>query len=324
MLKCFVASAFGRDDVDAVYDRCVHPALKRLSIQPLRVDRVEHNDDIDDKILEFLDACDLAIVDLTYARPSAYFEAGVAFGSDKPVVYIARWDHLKARDSDPEGLLRVHFDLQMKNIIKWSAPNAAFAARLERRLRHVTGPLMRLEQQAHVLDAERRAFAALSQHDQLETLGEKSQALLMSRGYKLRKAEGYYMPWPTRFTLYRESEVLRVEVGVDCNPTATKRDLERYAKWSSLGLRSTGVSVDSRFHLILVTLRSVPSARRQDALPGFTTTVDGSMSRKSFGGMGHQYAEDTVIHFIDGVRSRSELTERMRALIVDHELEQHA
>lgn len=88
-MKCFVATAFGRDDVDEVYDKCVRPALKRLHVQPSRVNRVEHNEDIDNKIFELLNAADFAIVDLTYSRPSVYYDAGYAFGTGKPVIYIA-------------------------------------------------------------------------------------------------------------------------------------------------------------------------------------------------------------------------------------------
>src|SRR5262245_31154821 len=84
LMKCFIASALGRPDVDAVYDKCVIPVLERLRVAVSRVDRVEHNDDIDDKIFALLDAADFAIADLSYARPSVYYEAGYAAGAGKP------------------------------------------------------------------------------------------------------------------------------------------------------------------------------------------------------------------------------------------------
>src|ERR1043165_9807243 len=126
-MKCFVASAFGHDDVDAIYDDCIVLILKKLSVVPLRVDRVDHNEDIDNKIFELLDSADFVIADLTYARPSVYYEAGYAAGKSKPVIYIAKRDHFKARDNDPHGNYRVHFDLQMKNIISWSEPDRTFS-----------------------------------------------------------------------------------------------------------------------------------------------------------------------------------------------------
>lgn len=142
-MKCFVESTFDRADVDEVYNRCVRPVLKALSVQTVRVDRVEHNEDIDNKIFELLEQADFAIVDLTYARPSVYYEAGYAMGGGKPVVYIARDDHFRAKDNDPQRLFRVHFDLQMKNIISWSEANDEFSKPLDKRLRQVLKPLFR-------------------------------------------------------------------------------------------------------------------------------------------------------------------------------------
>ena len=89
-MNCFVASAFHHHDVDTIYDLAIRPVLKELKIRPLRVDRVEHNDDIDDRIFRLIGQSQLCIADLTHARPSVYYEAGYAFGGGKPVIYIAR------------------------------------------------------------------------------------------------------------------------------------------------------------------------------------------------------------------------------------------
>jgi hypothetical protein len=61
-----------------------------------------------------------------------YYEAGFAQRS-VPVIYTVRKDHLKPGQPDD---LRVHFDLQMKPIIPWEAPNdSTFSAKLEKRIR---------------------------------------------------------------------------------------------------------------------------------------------------------------------------------------------
>jgi len=171
---------------------------------------------------------------------------------------------------------------------------------------------------------ERESFGTLPQWDRLEKLGDKSRAILMSRDFKLRKTEGRYVPIPSRFAVYRESDSLRLEVGVDCDAAVTKKVLERYSKWSALGLRSTGLVKDNHFHLILVSLRPVPPSRRTDALPNYSTLADGAMFHKGWGGRGGNYDEDTTIHFIDGVRCESELTARLRTLIETHGLASHA
>lgn len=117
-MKCFVASAFGFRDVDKIYG-VVHRTLRQIGVNAVRIDRVEHNEDIDDKICSLIRESDLCIADLTYARPSVYYEAGYAFGLGKPVVYIVKGDHFRPKPGDETGSRRVHFDLQMKNIIKW-------------------------------------------------------------------------------------------------------------------------------------------------------------------------------------------------------------
>jgi nucleoside 2-deoxyribosyltransferase len=182
-MNCFIASAFDHDDVDAIYDLAIRPILKALKIRPTRADRVEHNDDIDDRIFTLIDQSQFCIADLTFARPSVYYEAGYAFGSAKPVIYIARHDHFRARNDDPPGNLRVHFDLQMKNIIPWFEANEAFKKRLRGRIRHVLKPILARKQ---ITDAEReeeKRFASTSQHARLAALLERGRSLLQSQSY---------------------------------------------------------------------------------------------------------------------------------------------
>ncbi len=126
---CFVAMAFDHDDTDSLYDQQILPTLRRLGIRFVRIDRRQSNDDVNIQIMEQLQSADFCITDLTYARPSAYFEAGFAQRST-PVIYTVRRDHLSRAQPDH---LRVHFDLQMKPIIPWKSPSdSSFANRLEK------------------------------------------------------------------------------------------------------------------------------------------------------------------------------------------------
>ena len=184
-MKCFVASAFDHDDVDAIYDHAVLPVLKDLDIESSRVDRQEHNDDIDDKIFELLNAADLCIADLTYARPSLYYQAGYAFASGKPVIYTARTDHFRPKDDDPEGNRRIHFDLQMKNIIRWTQPNDTFRIRLEKRLRLVIAPLMRVREASRAERERAREFASRSLADRVRVLILDADVALRPLGFSV-------------------------------------------------------------------------------------------------------------------------------------------
>lgn len=183
MITCFVASAFEHKDVDAIYDRSIRPTLRELGIRCMRADRVEHNDDVDDKIFALMDAADFCIADLTYARPSVYYEAGYMFGCKKPVVYICRRDHFHAVSSDPNGNLRVHFDLQMKNIIPWTAPTNEFATRLKRRISTVITPIIKRQNARQDELRRETAFGSESISVQLALLRRFARETFKARGF---------------------------------------------------------------------------------------------------------------------------------------------
>ena len=152
--------AFGHADADAIYDS-VQTALKPMRIRTIRIDRIEHNDDIDKRIIAEIETADFVLADLTYARPSVYFEAGYAQRAI-PVIYTARGDHFKDKADDPNGNLRVHFDLQMRNIIAWSSErDRTFLRRLKARVNKVIAPLL-LQKQAEA--AQKRKITEFNSH----------------------------------------------------------------------------------------------------------------------------------------------------------------
>jgi hypothetical protein len=129
---CFIAMAFGYDDTDKFFIKLVLPVLKRNNITPIIINRHQSNDDLNIQIIEQLKNADFCITDLTYARPSVYFEAGFA-QREVPVIYTVRKDHLDKGQPDDS---RVHFDLQMKPLITWKDQNdKTFSSRLEVRIK---------------------------------------------------------------------------------------------------------------------------------------------------------------------------------------------
>ena len=130
--RCFVAMAFDREDTNLLYEQAIRPVLRKSGIIPVIINRREDNRDINHQIIEQLEASDFCITDLTYARPSVYFEAGYA-QREVEVIYTVRSDHLRKDQPDD---FRVHFDLQMKPLIEWATPeDSSFPNRLERRIR---------------------------------------------------------------------------------------------------------------------------------------------------------------------------------------------
>jgi nucleoside 2-deoxyribosyltransferase len=157
-VKCFVACPFGWQDVQHIYKNILVPISKDLNIQLLRVDLSNRNDDIDDRIISFLHECDFVVADLTHARPSVYYEVGFAHGLGKQTILIASKDSfISKRDQEPDCEYQariIHFDLSVKDIIKWSpsTSNSWFRRRLEKKIRAVTFPITAMKR----MEAEKK------------------------------------------------------------------------------------------------------------------------------------------------------------------------
>lgn len=129
--QIFVAMWFAPEMNDAWAVGIEQPLLS-LNFKPLRVDRKEHNDMIDDQIIAEIRASTAVIADFTGDRAGAYFEAGFARGLGKPVIWTCRKDwHSK-----------LHFDTRQFNHIIWESPEE-LAFKLANRVR-ATLPLPRI------------------------------------------------------------------------------------------------------------------------------------------------------------------------------------
>jgi len=324
-MKCFVASAFGHREVDAIYRGAVQPVLRDLHITPLRVDRVEHNDDIDDKIFSLLDDADICIADLTCARPSVYYEAGYAFGQGKPVIYIARDDHFLARPDDPHGNGRVHFDLQMKNIIPWNSPDSAFRQRLRKRVKHVVAPLLRAARNSEVVDAREREFSALSQHEQMRRLGSKARQLLFARGFKAEP-----MDPDTRIVLPSVVRVTRLDGGIArkvhfaARPSLLKKGFGDIPIWLRLTALWKDVKCrEVRSVLMVASLRSTNSKTLASWLPNYIPLCEKIFAHEEQRREGEPRRIDTIA-VLDCIRSVDDFAWRFREVAAQLDLDRPA
>ena len=195
--------ALGRPDLEMFYRKCLKPAIRHVGMTPARVTDVDHNDDVDNKIIDLLDAADVVVADLTYARPSVYYEAGYA--APAPVIYTCRADHLDA----PTDTLRVHFDLQMKNIIKWRTPNdPVFSRTLERRLQRVILPILHGKEKERRDDQARQRFHQLPLTERATKIIEALTECLKEEGVgieRLRPVVDWFrsLPWGEYAPLYK-------------------------------------------------------------------------------------------------------------------------
>lgn len=109
--QVFVAMKFGDPDLDKVFEDAIVPAVEQCGYHAYRIDRVQHNDKICDKIISEIKQSAFLIADFTYHRGGVYFEAGFAKGLGIPVIWTCRED-------DFENL---HFDTRQYNHIIWSS-----------------------------------------------------------------------------------------------------------------------------------------------------------------------------------------------------------
>jgi hypothetical protein len=120
--QAFVAMNFSPELVSC-YDHAIEPAIREAGYKPLRVDREEHSDRIDDFILSQIKRSRFLVADFTGQRFGVYFEAGYAFGLGLPVIWTCH-------ESDLPGL---HFDTRQYNHIVWASEDE-LRSRLQARI----------------------------------------------------------------------------------------------------------------------------------------------------------------------------------------------
>ena len=109
---CFVAIS-AHPELDDAYDNGILPAVENdCHFKAIRVDRIPHNDNINDKILAGIRQAQFIVADFTRQRQNVYFEAGLALGLGRPVVWTC---HCDAFDT-------LHFDTKPFNFVRWSTP----------------------------------------------------------------------------------------------------------------------------------------------------------------------------------------------------------
>jgi hypothetical protein len=104
----FVAMSFLSEFAD-LFELGLAPGIRAAGFEPLRVDRTEHNNRIDDEIVATIKRSRFVVADFTVNRGGVYFEAGFALGRSLPVIWTVRRDQLD----------EVHFDNRQYNFIRW-------------------------------------------------------------------------------------------------------------------------------------------------------------------------------------------------------------
>ena len=113
--QAFVAMWFD-DSMDQAFENGIVPAIEEAGYTPLRIDREEHVNKIDDEIIAQLRRSRFVVADFTQgddgARGGVYYEAGFAHGLKLPVIFTCREDAVET----------LHFDTAHYNHIVWTTP----------------------------------------------------------------------------------------------------------------------------------------------------------------------------------------------------------
>lgn len=125
--QAFIAMWF-HDDMKTIYETGIVPAFKDTEINPLRIDKKDHNNKIDDEIIVEIQRSRFVVADFTGHRGGVYFEAGYAMGRGIPVI----WTCKKCCLND------LHFDIRQYNMIAWESAED-LRTRLHQRIRATLG-----------------------------------------------------------------------------------------------------------------------------------------------------------------------------------------
>jgi hypothetical protein len=348
-LRCFVAMAVGHADTNRIYDKHIAPTLRASGIHPVFMGRLEHNDDIDKRIIREIEACDFAIADLTYARPSVYFEADYA-QRNVPVIYTSQADHLHPRPDDKFGNFKVHFDLLMRNIIPWRNPkDPNFAEKLARRIRRVVAPMLRQRQSDERIKAEELQFRSLPLVSRLNWVTESFTKTLKVVGYRSLLVKDEINSWVGGTWVGQVPDVRTLNVGVVfVRASFTRREIYEHEDGTMTMLGSRFDSFDDDVEgynrqrwenqwprhkvpkaaetknitkivarLVLCSLERIPRGRLASALPSYTPNETGQLFTRNTElqiNSSRLLPLSTNVYIFDGIKSASDAIKKSREL----------
>lgn len=125
--QAFVAMWFN-EKMNEAYAKGFHPGISKAGYKPMRIDRTEYTNEIDDEIIAQIRRSRFVVADFTGHRSGVYFEAGFALGLNLPVIWTCWKDDIKD----------LHFDVRQYNCIDWKTPEE-LAGRLQVRIEALIG-----------------------------------------------------------------------------------------------------------------------------------------------------------------------------------------
>ena len=125
--RVFVAMWFDKK-LDDLYSKAISPAIQMAKYLPLRIDRHEHVNRIDDEIIGQIKRSRFMVADFNGQRHGVYFEAGLMMGLGRTVIWMCSNSELE----------NMHFDIRQFNFIDYKSLEDA-KTRLYHRILAVEG-----------------------------------------------------------------------------------------------------------------------------------------------------------------------------------------
>jgi len=125
--RVFVAMWFD-ESTHSVYEEAIKTAIQTAGYDPIRIDRTEHVNRIDDEIIGQIKRCRFMVADFTGQRSGVYFEAGMMLGVGRTVIWMCKKPELES----------IHFNVRQFNFIDYENLEEA-RTRLHRRILAVEG-----------------------------------------------------------------------------------------------------------------------------------------------------------------------------------------
>ena len=102
------------ESMKGVYEQAIEPAIREAGYKPMRIDRHDHINKIDDEIVAEIRRSRFVVADFTsqsgdQPRGGVYYEAGFAHGLNLPVIFTCREDLIE----------EIHFDTRQYNHLGW-------------------------------------------------------------------------------------------------------------------------------------------------------------------------------------------------------------
>jgi hypothetical protein len=136
--EAFIIAHIGDEEMDAVCDAAIIPAIERAGLVARRVDRHNTGDLLKSEIVAFIERCSIIVADLTNERPNCYLEVGYTMGVGKKpnLILTVREDHHHESPNYVQGGPKVHFDLSGYDLLFWHPDHLdEFRDELEKRIK---------------------------------------------------------------------------------------------------------------------------------------------------------------------------------------------